>query len=228
MYKGKTILAIIPARGGSKRLPNKNMLDLNGKPLIAWTIEAAKNSNNLDKVIVTSDSDDILQISKDFGAETIKRPSEFASDEASSFVVIKHALENLEDFDYVILLQPTSPLRNEIHIDEAIELLANKNADSVISICETDHSPLWCNTLPANESMKSFLKEEVLDKRSQELEKYYRLNGAIYISKCKNLLEEKSFHLKENTFAYIMNKKDSIDIDDEFDFKLAEVILSIK
>ncbi len=225
MYKNKTFLGIIPARGGSKRLPRKNVLDLCGKPLIAWSIKAGLNSKYIDKVVVSSDDDEILNISLNFGAETIKRPVELASDTATTFDAIKHTIDNFEKYDYIVLLQPTSPLRNEKHIDEAIELLEAKNADAIVSVCEMDHSPLWSNTLPQDGNMNHFLKDEILNKRSQDLEKYYRLNGAIYICKTENLLEEKSFFLKENIFAYVMDRESSIDIDEEIDFKMAEVIL---
>ena len=221
MHKGKAFLAIIPARGGSKRLPRKNLLDLCGRPLIAWTIEAGRESEYVDKVVVTSDDNEILEISEKFGANTIKRPNELASDTATTFDAIKHVIENTEKYDYIVLLQPTSPLRNSKHIDEAIELLESKNADAVISVCEMDHSPLWSNTLPEDGSMRHFLRDEILNKRSQDLEKYYRLNGAIYICQTDKLLENKGFFLKNNVFSYIMDKICSIDIDDEFDFLVA-------
>jgi len=225
MYKDKTFLAIIPARGGSKRLPRKNILDLCGKPLIAWSIEAGLKSQYIDKVVVTSDDDEILAISKKYGADIINRPDELASDTSTTFDAIKHTIDNLNTYDYVVLLQPTSPLRDEMHIDEAIELLESKNTDAIVSVCEMDHSPLWSNTLPDDGSMSNFMRDEVLNKRSQDLEKYYRLNGAVYICKTEKLLEEKSFFLKENICAYKMNKKNSIDIDDEIDFKMAELLM---
>ena len=226
MYKNKTFLAIIPARGGSKRLPRKNVLDLNGKPLIAYSIEAGLDSSYIDKVVVTSDDDEILTISKKYGAITINRPNELASDTATTFDAIKHAVDNYEKYDYIVLLQPTSPLRDRDHIDKAIELLESKNADAIVSVCKMDHSPLWSNTLDESLSMAGFLKDEALNKRSQDLEKYYRLNGAIYICKTEKLLEEKSFFLKENIYAYVMDRENSIDIDEEIDFKMAEVILN--
>ena len=226
MYKNKTFLAIIPARGGSKRLPRKNVLDLNGKPLIAYSIEAGLDSSYIDKVVVTSDDDEILTISKKYGAVTINRPNELASDIATTFDAIKHAVDNCEKYDYIVLLQPTSPLRNEKHIDEAVELLESKKSNAVVSVCEMEHSPLWSNTLDESLSMAGFLKDEALNKRSQDLEKYYRLNGAIYICKTEKLLEEKSFFLKENIYAYVMDRENSIDIDEEIDFKIAEVILN--
>ncbi len=225
MYKDKTFLAIIPARGGSKRLPRKNVLDLNGKPLITYSIEAGLNSKYIDRVIVTSEDNEILAISKKYGADTIQRPDELASDTSTTFDAIKHAINNCEKYDYIVLLQPTSPLRNENHINEAIELLNYKNADAVVSVCEMDHSPLWSNTLDKNLSMVGFLKDEVLNKRSQDLEKYYRLNGAIYICKTEKLLTKKNFFLKNNIFAYKMDKEKSIDIDERIDFKMCEVIM---
>jgi len=224
MQKNK-YLAIIPARGGSKRLPNKNILNLNGKPLIVWSIEAAKRSRYIDTIVVSSDSDEILNIAKEYGIDIIKRPNELATDTASSIDVIKHVIENYPNYEYIVLLQPTSPLRNEKHIDEAIELLEKKNADAVISVCEMDHSPLWSNILPEDLSMKNFLKEEIKNKRSQDLPKYYRLNGAIYICKTDKFLEKNTFFLDKNIYAYVMDRKSSVDIDDEIDFKLAEVLI---
>jgi len=224
VYKNKSFLAIIPARGGSKRLPRKNILNLNGKPLIKYSIEAGLKSQYIDKVVVSSDAEEILNISKKHGALSIKRPDELASDSATTFDVIKHTINNTDKYDYVVLLQPTSPLRDEKHIDKAIELLHNKNADAVVSVCEMDHSPLWSNTLDDSLSMSGFLRDEVLNKRSQDLEKYYRLNGAIYICKTDKLLEEESFFLKKNIFAYKMDRESSVDIDEEIDFKIAEII----
>ena len=225
MYKNKTFLAIIPARGGSKRLPRKNILNLNGKPLIAWSIEAGLNSKYIDKVIVTSDDTEILDISKQVGAATIKRPIELASDTATTFDTLKHTIDNVKKYDCIVLLQPTSPLRDEKHIDEAIELLLSKKADAIVSVCEMDHSPLWSNKLGDSLSMVGFIKDEVLNKRSQDLEEYFRLNGAIYICKTEKFLEEESFFLKENIFAYKMGRESSIDIDEEIDFKIAKVLM---
>ena len=226
MYKNKTFLAIIPARGGSKRLPRKNVLDLNGKPLIAYSIEAGLDSSYIDKVVVTSDDDEILTISKKYGAVTINRPNELASDIATTFDAIKHTVDNCEKYDYIVLLQPTSPLRDEKHIDKAIELLELKKSDAVVSVCKMDHSPLWSNTLSDSLSMTGFLKDEALNQRSQDLEEYYRINGAIYICNTGKLLEEESFFLKEKIFAYKMDRESSIDIDTKIDFKMAEILIN--
>jgi len=226
MYNRKTFLAIIPARGGSKRIPRKNILNLNGKPLLSYSIEAGLNSRYIDEVIVSSDDNEILDIALNYGCNIIKRPSYLSSDTAITFDVIKHTIENIEiDYDYIVLLQPTSPLRDATHIDEAIELLISKESDAVISVCEMEHSPLWSNTLDETLSMKSFLKKEVLNKRSQDLDTYFRLNGAIYICDREILLKEKSFFIKENIFAYKMSRETSIDIDEMIDFDIAKIII---
>lgn len=226
-------LAIIPARGGSKRLPRKNVLDLGGKPLIAWTIEAALECPFINEVMVTTDDDEIAEIAKRYGANVpFMRPRELASDTATSFDAIKHVIDFYREelgreFDFVVLLQPTSPTRNSQHISEAIELLVERNADAVISVCEVDHSPLWMNTLPSDHSLGKFLRDEVKNVRSQELPKNYRLNGAIYICRTSCLLAEKTFFISNNIFAYIMSKDTSIDIDDLSDFRLAKCLLVI-
>ena len=218
------LLAIIPARGGSKRLPRKNILNLNGKPLIRWSIEAGLKSKYIDKVVVTSDDSEILGIAESSGVSVINRPVELASDTSTTFDAIKHTINNVNNYNYIVLLQPTSPLRTAQHIDEAIEILFERSADAVVSVCEVDHSPLWSNTLPNNDNMSNFIRNDVLNKRSQDLEVYYRLNGAIYICDVNRLLQEERFLLKENIFAYKMDKSVSIDIDEEIDLKIAQAL----
>jgi CMP-N-acetylneuraminic acid synthetase len=221
-------LAIIPARAGSKRLPNKNMLELEGKPLVAWSIEAALNSRYIDKVLVTSDDHNILNLSKKYKVDVVNRPKRLSSDTSTTYDVVEHALSLQEEgFEYVVLLQPTSPLRTEKHIDEAVKLLEIKNADAVISVCEVEHPVQWSMSLSDNKDMSEFIKK-IDTKRSQELEKNYRLNGAIYICNMKKLLENKTFFLESNIFAYVMSREDSVDIDEEIDFKLAELIVKSK
>jgi CMP-N-acetylneuraminic acid synthetase len=230
MKNKQTFLAIIPARQGSKRLPNKNILPLAGKPLIGWTIEAALNSTYLDEVMVSTDSEAIAKIALVGGAKVpFLRPAELSDDTASSFAVVEHAINyyktQKKHFDNIVLLQPTSPLRTSKNIDEAIELFISKNANSVTSVCEMEHSPLWSNTLPENLSMKGFIRAEIQGNRSQDLETYYRLNGAIYIIKTSSFLNEKSFISTENCFAYIMKTMHSIDIDEEMDFSYANYLV---
>lgn len=220
----RSFLAIVPARGGSKRLKRKNILNFNGKPLINWTIEAGLKSKNIDEIVITTDNEEIKQISNVVGVNIINRPDILATDTASSFDVVKHVLDNVsKKYDFIILLQPTSPLRTYYHIDDAVDLLIQKDADAVVSVSKMDHNPLWSNTLPKDKSMKNFISKELDNIRSQDLEPYYQLNGAIYICKTDILLKEKKFMFDDNIFAYEMDKKSSIDIDDEMDFKIAEL-----
>jgi CMP-N-acetylneuraminic acid synthetase len=228
MYKGKTFFAIIPARGGSKRLPRKNILNLAGKPLIAWTIEAAQKSKYIDRIIVSTDDLETEAIAVSWGAEVIKRPAALATDTSTSVDVVLHAISQVNAaYDYVLLLQPTSPLRNKSHIDSAIELLLGKSADAIISVSEAEHNPLWCNTIPRDGSMHSFLKEKLINKRSQDLPKYYRVNGAIYLCDSERVFRERSLFIKDNVFAYIMDRTSSVDIDEQFDFNIATTLLEM-
>lgn len=230
MNNNKAILAIIPARAGSKRLPKKNSKLLLDKPLIEWTIEAAKACNLLDCVMVTTDDQLVANISKELCVNVpFLRPEALAQDNSSSIDVVIHAIDfyrsNGKHFDYVMLLQPTSPLRNSQHITEAVELLIEKNADAIISVCPCEHSPLWSNTLEESGSMVSFLSGDLLNKRSQDLPDFYRINGAIYLVKTERLIKEKSFFIRDKIFAYKMSAKESVDIDEEVDFLFAEAIL---
>lgn len=231
MISGKKILAIIPAREGSKRLPGKNIKLLGGKPLISWTIEAALNCEYLDDVIVSTDSEKISVVARESGAQVpFQRPESLARDNSSSIDVILHTLGYFSGkgliFDYVALLQPTSPLRNSKHISEAIELLISKKGDAIVSVCETEHSPLWSNTLKEDCSMDSFLADTLKNKRSQDLPTYYRLNGAIYLVDVKRLKDENSIFLSNNVYAYKMNRHSSVDIDEKLDFDIADTILN--
>jgi len=221
------LLAIIPARGESKRLPRKNILNLAGKPLIAWTIEAALNSKYIDRIVVSTDDQEIANISIEYGAEVpFLRPKSLATDDSPSIDTVINVLGEIDiigqHYDYIVLLQPTSPLRTEIDIDKAIELLEKKSADSVISVCEVDHPPHWNNTLPDDGNMQLFFQKDNAKKRSQDFDVYYRLNGAIYIVKIERLLKEKSLFLNTNTFAYCMDAHNSVDIDKEEDFLVAK------
>lgn len=224
------VLALIPARGGSKRLKNKNILSLGGKPLIAHTIGAALKSKYIDRVIVSTDCEEISAVSQEYGAEVpFLRSDALATDEASSVDVVIDAVSKLEDsganLKQIILLQPTSPLRKPAHIDEAFESFINKNADAVISVTDCEHSPLWSSALGENGSMEEFYLKRASLKRSQDLPLYVRLNGAIYIIDKELLLKKKSFLPSKNTFAYLMSKESSVDIDDKFDFEFAKYLL---
>lgn len=224
-------IAIIPARAGSKRLPNKNILKINGKSLIEWSINAALQSKYINKVIVSTDSLDIAEVARLAGAQVpFLRPKKLSTDSATTADVIANVIEYLEEknehFDNIVLLQPTSPLRTTKHIDDSIALFNAHSANSVISVTECEHSPLWCNTLPDNLSFNGFIKKSLEKKRSQDLPKYYRINGAIYIIKKESFLNEKTFFSKEKSFAFIMDSISSIDIDTKLDFIIAETIMT--
>jgi len=230
MFEGQRILALIPARGGSKGLAGKNIRALAGKPLIAWSISAAKESRYVDRIIVSTDSEEIAAVSRQAGAETpFPRPAALATDQASTMDVCLHAAEWLgksgDHFDLLLVLQPTSPLRTAADIDSTVELLGERNADAVVSVCETDHHPWWSNCLPEDGSMKDFLRPEVLHKTRQELPAYYRLNGAVYLARIAKLHETRSFY-GAKTFAYRMPAARSVDIDSLQDFLLAETLLN--
>jgi CMP-N-acetylneuraminic acid synthetase len=229
MIDNKKVLAVIPARGGSKRLSRKNVEALFGKPLIGWTIEAANESKYIDRVIVSTEDKEILNVARSLGADIpFLRPDELARDNITMVDVILHLLNVLEEkgerYDYVILLQPTSPLRTVRHIDEAFKELVEANQNAIVSVCEADHHPLWCNTLPEDRSMTSFLSKEIHNVRSQDLPKYYQLNGAIYICDTTLLKDEKTFLLSEGCVAFIMSQEDSIDIDTQNDFNRAHLV----
>jgi len=225
------ILAIIPARGGSKRLPRKNILPLAGKPLIAWTIDEAKKSIFITDIVVSTDDIEIADISKMHGAKVpFLRPDILSNDTATSVDVVKHCIDFCDrelgkKYDFVLLLQPTSPLRTVEDIDGSVELLVKKNADSVISMCMCEHSPIWTNTLPSDNNINNFDRVDFKNIRSQDLPTYYRYNGAVYLTNIKRLLDENVFSFSTNSFAYIMPTERSVDIDSEIDFRLAKVII---
>lgn len=220
------ILALIPARGGSKGIQKKNIKLLFGKPLIAWTIDQAKKSEYLNKIIVTTEDEEIGEISRSWGADIIKRPKELAKDESPTIDAIFHALEVLKSENYnpdiIILLQPTSPLRTTKDIDNAMELFLNTNCESVVSVCELKHSPYWCFEIEKG-YLKSLFGDEYLRRRRQDLENVYMPNGAMYISTPENLRKYKGFYCLR-TIPYIMPPERGIDIDNEVDFMLAELL----
>ena len=223
-------LAVIPARGGSKGVPGKNIRLLSDKPLIAYTIEAAIQSNLFDHIIVSTDSEEIAEVSRKYGAEVpFLRPDDLSGDAVSSDAVVLHALEYYEmqgeKFDTVCKLQPTSPLRAGKHIIEAYNLLLDKDSDYVVSVCECEHSPLWSGVLGPDNSMDSFMEEQNKSSCRQYLPKYYRLNGAIYIAKVELYQKNRNF-LGKNATAYIMEQEDSIDIDSILDFEIAEFLIN--
>ena len=230
-------IAIIPARGGSKRLPGKNIKALGGKPLIAWTIEAALHSGCFDRVIVSTDDQAIADVAVAFGAEVpFLRPVELSGDMATSDAVIEHAVNWLEQhealtIDTVALLQPTSPFRHAEHIKSAVSLMQEKQAEGVVSVTASDIRLELCNTLPADHSLAGFIdiSANAAAKRTQDMRQIYELNGAIYLFK-RHIVGQLAqlYAPTSKALAYVMPLEDSVDIDTARDFAWAEFCLSTK
>lgn len=219
------ILAIIPARGGSKGVPGKNVKELAGKPLITWTIEAARHSKYIDRLILSSEDSEIIEIAKQYGCDVpFTRPIELAQDDTPTMDVIMHVIEQCEDFDYIVLLQPTSPLRTTEDIDGCIQKLIENKADFCVSVTEAAKSPYWMYTMK-DDRMYPLMQQEQMKTRRQELPVVYALNGAVYVAKTDALLIEKSF-LNERTIGYTMPQEKSFDIDTITDFKICEYLLA--
>lgn len=223
------ILAIIPARSGSKGLKDKNIKDLNGKPLMAYSIEAALKSGIFSTVHVSTDSEKYAEIGREYGADVpFLRSGENSTDKAGSFDAVLEVVEKYKElghnFDTVMLLQPTSPLRNFEDIIAAYDIYLDKSASCVVSVCEADHSPAFFNRLPLDLSMDGFIKPENLTRR-QDQDVYYCLNGAIYMVDIEFLKKSQMLYRK-GCYAYIMEKKRSVDIDTELDFKICEFMMA--
>lgn len=230
MLKNRKVVALIPARGGSKRVPHKNLRAFLGRPLICWTVSAALECDYIDEVYVSSDCSDILAAAHRSGAQGLVRPDVLATDRSSTDDVIFHCIEELalNDQDIIVILQPTSPLRVGEDIDACMEKYLNENVSGVVSVCECEHSPLWTNVLPRSGSMDSFISPELSKTRSQDLPAYYRLNGAIFSYLVGTFKVNKGRAYTKNIFAYVMDTASSVDIDTEADFLFAEVIGKFK
>lgn len=223
MYKEKTFLAIIPARGGSKGIPNKNIVQVNGKPLIEYTFDEVKKSKYLDRVIVSTDSEKIKNVAIDNNIEVpFLRPANLAADTSKTIDSIIYTVDKLQSskqtYDYIVILQPTQPLRKHWHIDEAIEKIIDTNEESLVSISEVNEHPILMRTLTKEGLLKSFLDTGSTVRR-QDFSQVYKVNGAIYINKNNNNYTVNS-SLNDNKSAYIMDKEYDIDIDDLFDLNV--------
>ena len=227
MEKGN-ILAIIPARSGSKGLKDKNIKQLCGKPLIAYSIEAAKKSNIFGKVHVSTDSEQYAQIAREFGADVpFLRDEQYATDHSSSWDVVRYVINEYqkrgEEYEAIALLQPTTPLRTAEDIIGAYNTFLQKDANAVISVCAVEHSPLWTDTLPEDYNMKGFVDKKYREIPRQQMPTYYRVNGAIYLVRVASLSDIMDLYDKK-CYAYVMDKYNSVDIDDENDFEYAEFL----
>ncbi|MCM0083479.1 acylneuraminate cytidylyltransferase family protein [Geomonas sp. Red32] len=227
---GPDIIALITARGGSKGVPYKNIREVGGKPLIAWSIEAARKSSPELRVVVSTDDAEIAAVSADFGAEVpFLRPAELAGDHASSESVALHALTWLAEREgyrprLLLLLQPTSPLRTSADIDEAVRLQAACDADAVVSVTPNERPVQWLRRVDDGGLLVPWMAGEQLARR-QEAEEIYRLNGAIYLIKTEVLVSEKTFY-PPATRPLVMPVERSLDIDSEFDLLLADLLLT--
>lgn len=219
------ILAIIPARGGSKRIPKKNVKKLAGKPLIHYSIDAAKKSRLIDRIVVSTDNKLIAKIAINSGVEVIKRPPELATDKSPTEPTLAHVVDELEKLGYkpdlVVLLQPTSPFRKVEHIEEGIKLARNEHADLVVSLQKVKKPPTWMFEMKSGGAVKKFIELSTVN--SNEYLNLHVLNGAIYVIKTEFLLSKQDIY-SGRTYGFVMDNKSSLDIDDHEDFKLAKVL----
>jgi CMP-N,N'-diacetyllegionaminic acid synthase len=222
--------AIIPARGGSKGIPGKNLRPVAGKPLIAWTVETALAATLLDRVIVSTESLEIADVASRYGAEVpFMRPAELAQDDTPGIEPVLHAalwLEENEGYrpDLIMLLQPTSPLRVPEDIDRAIELIQEKSADAIVSVTPAEAHPYWMKQIDGSGRMTDFIKLDQPIDRRQDLPEVYVLNGAIYLARYEVLVKQKTFYT-DNTLSLVMPVERSLDIDTPWDLYLADLIL---
>jgi CMP-N,N'-diacetyllegionaminic acid synthase len=218
------IVAIIPARGGSKGVPGKNLRDLAGKPLIAWTIEAALRSDCFASVVVSTDDPEIATVAQAWGASVpFMRPAELADDTTGGMEVVFHALEHLPQFRYVVLLQPTSPLRTADDIRDALKMCVAQGRPSCVSFVQASTHPHHCFSIDEG-MIHPAIENSTTNTRRQDMPEYFALNGALYIADCSWLQANRSF-VGPETLPYIMPPERSVDIDTLLDFEIAEILL---
>ena len=225
MIQGRRILAIIPARGGSKGVPRKNIRLLGEKPLLAWTIHEANKSKYIDRLILTSEDEEIIKVAHNYGLEVpFRRPADLALDCTPGIDPVIHAIETLtEKYDFVVLLQVTSPLRTVVDIDNCIEKLVRNDAKACVAVTEADNSPYWMYKVGEGSKLKPLFADEKFTRR-QELPQVYSINGAVYVASCDWLIKNKDFITNE-TIAYVMPPQRSLDIDTELDFAIVEHLI---
>lgn len=217
------ILGLIPARGGSKGIPRKNIKPIAGKPLIAWTIEAALKSSQLSTVVVSTEDSEIGEVARLYGALTpFVRPSKLAQDDTPGIDPVLHALSAMPEFDAVVLLQPTSPLRTSADIDDFVSFALNKNASCVMSVTEADKHPYWMYSLEEGVLRPVVAVREYT--RRQDLPPVYAANGALYFARSGWLKQNRTF-ISPETMGFVMPRERSLDIDTIVDWKLAEMLL---
>ena len=219
-----SVLGLIPARGGSKGIPRKNILDFNGRPLIVCTIEAAKDAECISRVVVSTEDEEVANISRAWGADVpFMRPVGLASDDTAGIEPVLHALSILPKFDWILVLQPTSPLRTAQDIEAVMNLAETKNASSVVSVCEASTHPYWTYQRDTEEHLSPLVSSPSIYRR-QDLPPAYALNGALYLARCDWLLQSRTF-MSPETLGYVMPIERSVDIDSPLDWKWAEFLM---
>lgn len=223
MYKSNKIIAIIPARGGSKGIPNKNIINVLGRPLIDYTIKEALKSEYIDDIIVSTDSDKIAKIAKNSGAEIpFLRSEHLAQDTTNTIDVLVDTIEKLKDsgrtYDYMLLLQPTQPLRRVFHIDNSIKEIIDNNRISLVSVNKVKDHPILFRKIDSKGNLSNLLNENSTLRR-QDFTEYYKVNGAIYINKLDSQFDSNT-SLNDNRFAYIMDSSFDVDIDEPMDIEI--------
>lgn len=225
MFQGKTFLAVIPVRGGSKGIPRKNIKPLAGKPLVAWTIEAAGKSKYLDRCVVSTEDEEIRSVAEAWGGEVLDRPGELAQDDTPGVEPILHAMSEFPSYDYVVVLQATSPLRMGADIDECIRIAMEKDASCCVSVTEAESSPFWMYKREADDKMQPLIplnKEQWYQR--QKLPKVYQLNGAVYVASYDYVKKNRTV-VGDGFTCYIMPRDRSYDIDEPMDFLICEHIM---
>ena len=218
-------IALITARGGSKGIPRKNILPFAGKPLIHWTIEAAKKSKYIDLIFVSTDDQEIAEVSRKAGAFVpFLRPSYLANDFSHSIDTVIHTLNEFNNFDYIFLLQPTSPLRTNLDLDKSMELLIKSNSESLVSLSESQKHPALNFYINEDDKRIKQITNIPVPSQRQETQVSYTLNGAIYLSSTSSVMAKKTF-LRESTIGYIMPIERSVDIDTQLDWEWGEFLV---
>ena len=226
MYAGKRILGFIPARGQSKGVPRKNIREIAGRPLIAWTIAAARNARVLDRLIVSTEDEEIAAIARQHGAEVpFLRPAELAGDDSITEDAVIHLLDALtEDYDYVVILQPTSPLRIAADIDRCVELCVDAGRPSCVSVTEADKSPYWMFHIGPGERLEGLFPASAMPRRRQDAGPVYVLNGAVETVRVDEVRRSRG-RLSPEAIPYVMPFERAVDIDEEIHLTIAESLI---
>jgi CMP-N,N'-diacetyllegionaminic acid synthase len=220
-----SVLAIIPARGGSKGIPRKNIKCLAGKPLIGWSIDAAKQASCVDRLIVSTDNEEIRAVAGQLGADVpFMRPAELAADNTPGISPVLHAIEQLPGYDWVLLLQPTSPFRTHADIEAIWQLCLDRNSPSAVSVTEVSKHPCWMYQSDAEKRLQPLIQGKSDMARRQDLPPVYGLNGALYLARTEWLLKQGRF-IGPETLGYIMPPERSVDLDTPYDWRWAEFLM---